>query len=131
MCCFCSPSQSTLIKVLLGDLQPVDGLVWLNSNVRIAYFTQHHVDQMNLGLTAVQVSSRLQHSNFFFSSFSPFFPFSPRTQTYGWRSVFNPRAVLSAVRLARDADVWRAGSVRARDWRQCLLVLALAFFVFN
>ena len=48
------PAQSTLIKVLLGDLQPVDGLVWLNSNVRIAYFTQHHVDQMNLGLTAVQ-----------------------------------------------------------------------------
>jgi hypothetical protein len=46
--------KSTLIKILLGELQAVEGLVWLNSNVRIAYFTQHHVDQLNLGLTAVQ-----------------------------------------------------------------------------
>jgi len=49
----CAPNQSTLVKVLLGELQPVDGMVWLNSNVRIAYFTQHHIDQLNLGLTPV------------------------------------------------------------------------------
>jgi len=45
--------KSTLIKVLLGELLPVDGSVWLNTNARIAYFTQHHVDQLNLGLTPV------------------------------------------------------------------------------
>jgi len=39
---------------LLGELQPVDGLVWLNPNASIAYFTQHHIDQLNLGLTPVQ-----------------------------------------------------------------------------
>src|SRR4051812_33969923 len=47
-------AETTLIKVLLGELQPTEGLVWLNSNVKIAYFTQHHVDQLNPGVTAVQ-----------------------------------------------------------------------------
>lgn len=53
-CVLCRSGKSTLVKVLLGELQPVEGLVWLNTNVRIAYFTQHHIDQLNLGLTAVE-----------------------------------------------------------------------------
>jgi ATP-binding cassette subfamily F protein 3 len=46
--------KSTLIKILLGELQTTNGIVSLNSNVRTAYFTQHHVDQLNLGVSAVQ-----------------------------------------------------------------------------
>lgn len=49
-----SSGKTTLIKVLLGELPAIDGLVWLNSNVRIAYFTQHHVDQLHLGISAVE-----------------------------------------------------------------------------
>lgn len=53
LACFAC-QKSTLIKILLGELQTTNGIVSLNSNVRCAYFTQHHVDQLNLGVSAVQ-----------------------------------------------------------------------------
>ena len=46
--------KSTLIKLILGELQPTDGIITLNSNVNIALFSQHHVDILNLGLTSVE-----------------------------------------------------------------------------
>ena len=47
--------KSTLIKLITGDLQPKDGVVWLNPSVSVAVFTQHHVDQLDLGLTPVEL----------------------------------------------------------------------------
>jgi len=46
--------KSTLIKLLLGDLQPIEGIINFNPNVQVGYFTQHHVDQLELGISATQ-----------------------------------------------------------------------------
>ncbi|KAI8580334.1 hypothetical protein K450DRAFT_238028 [Umbelopsis ramanniana AG] len=40
--------KSTMLKVLTGDLRPQSGLVNRNGRLRIAYFTQHHIDQLDL-----------------------------------------------------------------------------------
>lgn len=50
--------KSTLIKLLTGTLQPNAGNANINARVRIAYFTQHHIDQLDSTMTAVQF---LQH----------------------------------------------------------------------
>lgn len=50
--------KSTLIKLLTGDLQPQGGRATHNNRCRIAYFTQHHVDQLDATMTPVQF---LQH----------------------------------------------------------------------
>ena len=46
--------KSTLINLLLGKLNPTEGNVYHNPRLRIASFTQHHVDQLNLAKTAVE-----------------------------------------------------------------------------
>ena len=46
--------KSTLINLMLGKLYPTDGHIQLNPRLRIASFTQHHVDQLNLAKTAVE-----------------------------------------------------------------------------
>lgn len=46
--------KSTLIKLLTGTMQPSKGDATINSRVRIAYFTQHHVDQLDVNMTSVQ-----------------------------------------------------------------------------
>lgn len=45
--------KSTLIKLLTGTMQPSKGHATINSRVRIAYFTQHHVDQLDSNMSAV------------------------------------------------------------------------------
>jgi ATP-binding cassette subfamily F protein 3 len=50
--------KSTLIKLLTGALQPNSGNANHNAKCRIAYFTQHHIDQLDSTMTAVQF---LQH----------------------------------------------------------------------
>jgi len=46
--------KSTLLKLILGDLQPMMGMVKLNPKARIARFTQHHVDQLELKKSPLQ-----------------------------------------------------------------------------
>ncbi|KAG7858032.1 hypothetical protein KL919_003290 [Ogataea angusta] len=45
--------KTTLLKILMGDNTPLQGSVTRNSRLRIGYFAQHHVDQMDLNLSAV------------------------------------------------------------------------------
>ncbi|KAJ1914543.1 ATP-binding cassette, regulator of translational elongation [Mycoemilia scoparia] len=45
--------KTTMLKLLVGHLQPSSGLVHRHGRLRIAYFTQHHVDQLDVNLTAV------------------------------------------------------------------------------
>lgn len=45
--------KTTLLKVLMEQLRPTKGFVSRNPRLRIGYFTQHHVDSMNLNLSAV------------------------------------------------------------------------------
>ncbi|KAH9089799.1 hypothetical protein LEN26_019041 [Aphanomyces euteiches] len=46
--------KSTLINLMLGKLEPTFGKVVRNPRVRISTFTQHHVDSLNLSLSAVE-----------------------------------------------------------------------------
>ncbi|KAG7876980.1 hypothetical protein KL937_005099 [Ogataea polymorpha] len=45
--------KTTLLKILMGENTPLQGTVTRNSRLRIGYFAQHHVDQMDLNLSAV------------------------------------------------------------------------------
>ncbi|KAM3589078.1 ATP-binding cassette, regulator of translational elongation [Umbelopsis sp. WA50703] len=45
--------KSTMLKILTGDLKPLSGIVNRNGRLRIAYFTQHHIDQLDLTKSAV------------------------------------------------------------------------------
>ncbi|EPR58202.1 ATP-binding cassette sub-family F member 1 [Toxoplasma gondii ME49] len=46
--------KSTILKLLVGSEQPTKGMVHRNGKLRIGYFTQQHVDQLDLTLNAVQ-----------------------------------------------------------------------------
>lgn len=45
--------KTTLLKVLMEQLRPTKGFVSRNPRLRIGYFTQHHVDSMDLNTSAV------------------------------------------------------------------------------
>ncbi|CDK26707.1 unnamed protein product [Kuraishia capsulata CBS 1993] len=45
--------KTTLLKVLMQSVTPLDGSVSRNPRLRIGYFAQHHVDAMDLNLNAV------------------------------------------------------------------------------
>ncbi|CAD6187861.1 unnamed protein product [Caenorhabditis auriculariae] len=47
--------KTTLLKLLLGDLEPSVGTRNVNRRIRIAYFTQHHVDQLDMDTSAIEV----------------------------------------------------------------------------
>eukprot|EP00918_Siedleckia_nematoides_P064008 GHVU01139237.1.p1 GENE.GHVU01139237.1~~GHVU01139237.1.p1 ORF type:complete len:497 (-),score=150.63 GHVU01139237.1:404-1894(-) len=46
--------KSTLMKLMAGELDPQEGFVNRHNKLRIGYFTQHHVDTLDLTLNAVQ-----------------------------------------------------------------------------
>eukprot|EP01060_Flectonema_neradi_P004391 TRINITY_DN12827_c0_g1_i1.p1 TRINITY_DN12827_c0_g1~~TRINITY_DN12827_c0_g1_i1.p1 ORF type:complete len:743 (+),score=159.07 TRINITY_DN12827_c0_g1_i1:58-2286(+) len=46
--------KSTFMNVIAGDLEPLEGRVIRNPKARIARFTQHHVDQLNLQQTPIE-----------------------------------------------------------------------------
>lgn len=45
--------KTTLLKVALGELNPISGVVYTNHSLRIGYFAQHHVDALDLSESAV------------------------------------------------------------------------------
>ncbi|XP_063602737.1 ATP-binding cassette sub-family F member 3-like [Penaeus indicus] len=47
--------KTTLLKILLGDLSPTKGHRFCNRSLRIGYFTQHHVDQLDMRLCPVEL----------------------------------------------------------------------------
>ena len=46
--------KSTLLKLMFGDLEPSSGMIKKNPKAKIARFTQHHVDQLDLKKTPLQ-----------------------------------------------------------------------------
>ncbi|WIA32674.1 hypothetical protein OEZ86_003475 [Tetradesmus obliquus] len=50
--------KSTLLGLISGALEPVKGHITRNPKVRMATFSQHHVDGMDLALNALQVMLR-------------------------------------------------------------------------
>lgn len=50
--------KSTLVKSLTGDLELIDGYRYLHNRLRIGMFTQHHMDLLDLRLSAVEQLSQ-------------------------------------------------------------------------
>ena len=46
--------KSTILKLILGAVQPLDGHIVVNPHVRIAHFSQHHIDQLNMNATPIE-----------------------------------------------------------------------------
>uniref|UniRef100_A0A1I7W794 ABC transporter domain-containing protein n=1 Tax=Heterorhabditis bacteriophora TaxID=37862 RepID=A0A1I7W794_HETBA len=58
--------KTTLLKLLLGDQEPSAGIRNINRRIRIGYFTQHHVDQLDMDMTAIEVLAKNHPGWFFF-----------------------------------------------------------------
>jgi ATP-binding cassette subfamily F protein 3 len=50
--------KTTMLKVLTGQLHPRQGIVHRHGRLRIAYFSQHHVDQLELDVSAVSFMAK-------------------------------------------------------------------------
>uniref|UniRef100_A0A8C4MCY6 ATP binding cassette subfamily F member 3 n=1 Tax=Equus asinus asinus TaxID=83772 RepID=A0A8C4MCY6_EQUAS len=50
--------KSTMLKLLMGDLAPVRGIRHAHRNLKIGYFSQHHVEQLDLNVSAVELLAR-------------------------------------------------------------------------
>merc|ERR1712168_190317 len=46
--------KTTLLKILLEDLKPISGVRHAHRNLRLGYFSQHHVDQLSLTKNCVE-----------------------------------------------------------------------------
>nr|QUF59464.1 ATP-binding cassette transporter Abcf3 [Brachionus angularis] len=47
--------KTTLLKVLIGEYEPKKGVRHTHRSLRIGYFTQHHIDGLNLAMNSVEV----------------------------------------------------------------------------
>jgi ATP-binding cassette subfamily F protein 3 len=47
--------KTTLLKILLGDLAPSSGTRHTNRRLNIGYFTQHHVDQLDMDMSPLEL----------------------------------------------------------------------------
>ncbi|XP_058044430.1 ATP-binding cassette sub-family F member 3 [Ahaetulla prasina] len=50
--------KSTMLKILMGDLTPVRGIRHAHRNLKIGYFSQHHVDQLDLDISATELLAK-------------------------------------------------------------------------
>tara|TARA_Y100001970_G_scaffold126027_1_gene155878 strand:- start:49847 stop:51640 length:1794 start_codon:yes stop_codon:yes gene_type:complete len=51
--------KSTLIKLISGKINPIEGQIIRNKNLKIGYFAQHQTDELDITKTAYQVLSDL------------------------------------------------------------------------
>ena len=61
VCGFVGPNgagKTTILKLLIGKLQPTKGLISQNSRLRIGFFAQHHVDALDLTMSAVSFMAK-------------------------------------------------------------------------
>lgn len=47
--------KTTLLKILLGELSPSSGNRVDNRRLNIGYFTQHHVDQLDMDMSSIEL----------------------------------------------------------------------------
>lgn len=50
--------KSTLLKLVQSHIKPIDGIVRVNTQLRLGIFTQHHLDSFDLALSAVENMSK-------------------------------------------------------------------------
>lgn len=51
--------KSTFIKTLTGELSPVSGEIIVNANLKVGYYAQHQLDQLDLSLSPLQTIQAL------------------------------------------------------------------------
>ncbi|XP_051553495.1 ATP-binding cassette sub-family F member 3 [Myxocyprinus asiaticus] len=47
--------KSTVLKLLMGELTPINGTRHAHRNLKIGYFSQHHVDQLDLNVCSIEL----------------------------------------------------------------------------
>ncbi|XP_023817717.1 ATP-binding cassette sub-family F member 3 isoform X2 [Oryzias latipes] len=47
--------KTTILKLLMGELTPLNGVRQAHRNLKIGYFSQHHVDQLDLNVCSVEL----------------------------------------------------------------------------
>lgn len=55
---FAGIGKSTLLKLISGELEPTEGHISRSPQVRMATFSQHHVDGIDMALTPLQALLR-------------------------------------------------------------------------
>jgi ATP-binding cassette subfamily F protein 3 len=50
--------KTTVLRLLIGKLQPSSGLISQNARLRIGFFAQHHVDALDLNVSAVSFMAK-------------------------------------------------------------------------
>jgi ATP-binding cassette subfamily F protein 3 len=51
--------KTTLLKCLTGELLPLGGILYRHNKLKLAMFTQHHVDQLDLELSPIEQIAKL------------------------------------------------------------------------
>lgn len=47
--------KTTLLKIIMGILHPTSGIRNVHRNLKFGYFSQHHVDQLEMNLSSVEL----------------------------------------------------------------------------
>ncbi|XP_060527981.1 ATP-binding cassette sub-family F member 3 [Cylas formicarius] len=47
--------KTTLLKIIMGILTPTSGMRHVHRNLKFGYFSQHHVDQLNMNVNSVEL----------------------------------------------------------------------------
>ncbi|TRY71446.1 hypothetical protein DNTS_010934 [Danionella cerebrum] len=50
--------KSTLLKLLMGELVPINGTRFAHRKLKIGYFSQHHVDQLDLNVNSIELLAK-------------------------------------------------------------------------
>lgn len=47
--------KTTLLKIIMGILSPTSGMTHVHRNLKFGYFSQHHVDQLDMNVSSVEL----------------------------------------------------------------------------
>lgn len=47
--------KTTLLKLILGELWPTSGMRTAHRNLKFGYFSQHHIDQLDMNVNSVEL----------------------------------------------------------------------------
>lgn len=47
--------KTTLLKIIMGILTPTSGTRHVHRNLKFGYFSQHHVDQLDMNANSVEL----------------------------------------------------------------------------
>jgi len=47
--------KTTLLKLLLGEYEPTSGIIHRHRNMRVGYFSQHHVDSLSMNQSSLEM----------------------------------------------------------------------------